>query len=185
MSTVLLVRSGRTAWETEGRIQGALEIPLSPEGLAEIEQRAKEIKERVGRTIFCGADLAAVQSAQAVGRACGGRVKPLKELREMRLGLWEGLLEAEALHRNPTAYRLWRKDPLAACPPSGESAEECYGRVSEGLRRLAAQDGEKPTVLVCSRLVAAMVRCCVKDVPVSRLWEYVMPPAAAEMLQLR
>jgi broad specificity phosphatase PhoE len=179
------VRSGRTAWEMEGRIQGALDIPLSAEGLAEIEQRAKEIKGRIGRVILCGADQAATESAEAIRRACGGRVKPLRELREMRLGLWEGLLEEEALHRNPTAYRLWRKDPLAACPPSGESAEECYARVSGVLRRLAVQEGDKPTALVCSRLIAAMVHCCAKDAPVNRLWEYAMPPTAVEILQLR
>ena len=144
------MRSGRTAWETEGRLQGALDIPLSPEGIAEVEQQAQTIKQQRIREIFCGSDLAARQSAQVIGRLCGKREKALDEVREMRLGLWEGLLEQEVLHRNPTAWRLWRKDPLSVCPPSGESAEECFRRASDALKRIAAGKGETPAVLVCS-----------------------------------
>jgi len=185
MPTLLLMRSGRTAWEKEGRLQGALDIPLSPEGIEEVEKQAQAIKQHPLHEVLCGSDLTAVQSAQIVGRLCGKREKPLEEFREMRLGLWEGLLEQEALRRNPTAYRLWRKDPLRASPPRGESVEECFRRASAALKRIAGLDGGPVPVLVCSPMVLAVVRCVAKDVAPHRLWEYVLPPAAVEWVHFR
>jgi broad specificity phosphatase PhoE len=185
MPTVILMRSGRTAWEIEGRIQGALDIPLSPEGIKGVEQKAKDLRQQKIQETFCGADLPAVQSAQIVDRICGTRAKHLEEFREIDLGMWEGLLEKEALHRNPTAFRAWKRDPLSVWPPSGESVEECYNRISKAMRAVLMRYGEKTIALVCSGLVAGIVRCIARDAPLNKLWEYAMHPAATDVLVFR
>ena len=67
----------------------------------------------------------------------------------------------------------------------GEPAEQCFRRASAALKRMSEENGPKPTVLVCSWLVMGIVRCITKDVPISRLWEYVLPPAATELVTFR
>ncbi len=179
------MRSGRTVWEEHGRLQGALDIPLSAEGLAEVQERAAELRASPIRAIHSGSDLAARQTAEAVGKVCKRRSKVEAGLVELGLGLWQGLTETEALARNPAAYRLWRKDPRAACPPMGEPVEECHRRVFETLKRLADGNEAAPVLVVCSRLAAAVAACAAKDVPLSRFWEYVMAPATIEKLRLK
>lgn len=185
MLTILLMRSGRTAWETEGRIQGSLDIPLSPEGREEVKRTAEQVTPNLVKALFCGTDLVAVETAQIVGHQWKRRPKQIEDLREMNLGLWQGLLEQEVMRRNPTAYRLWKKNPLSVQPPAGESLEDCHRRVSSALRKLAQHyDGEQ-IALVCSHLVTGIVRCIANDVEPSSLQKYLLPPAATELLQFK
>ena len=46
MLTILLVRSGMTEFDSQGRIQGTLDVPLSDEGRQQAEAAADDLAER-------------------------------------------------------------------------------------------------------------------------------------------
>lgn len=96
MATELyLVRHGETLWNRERRIQGHRDVPLSPLGKWQAEVLARRLATVPFAAVY-SSDLArARETAEAVGRAVGKAVIPLRQLRERCLGEWEGKTLAE------------------------------------------------------------------------------------------
>lgn len=65
------------------------------------------------------------------------RPRLVKELREMNFGKWEGKTY-ENLKEN-RLYRNWLTDPLAHCPPEGESFQEFAQRIDSGWAKIAEE----------------------------------------------
>ncbi len=126
---LLVMRHGETAWNAAARIQGQLDIPLSPRG----EQQAQRLAGRLaGEPIDAvySSDLArAAQTAQPLARRLGLAPRPEPRLRERRFGLFEGSSYAEAEQRWPAEFARWReRDPDVAIP-GGEAPREVARRV--------------------------------------------------------
>src|SRR6266568_6485948 len=88
---LLLVRHGQSTWNREHRIQGQLDPPLSTEGRRQAMQVARRL---AGRRLagFYSSDLKrAFETAGLIGEAVAATPSPSEALREIYLGLWEGL----------------------------------------------------------------------------------------------
>lgn len=111
MTVLCLVRHGESTWNAERRIQGQLDPPLSPLGLAQAER----VAERLGREswdVLYSSDLSrARQTAEAIARRVGLPIITDSELREQGQGKREGLLveEANRLYPDPHAPEVGRE----------------------------------------------------------------------------
>jgi broad specificity phosphatase PhoE len=106
---LLLVRHGQSTWNSEHRIQGQLDPPLSEEGRRQAERVGRRL---AGRRLagFYSSDLKrAFETAQAIGLATGLEAEPTPGLREIYLGEWEGLRSDEVAERFPEAWATWSK----------------------------------------------------------------------------
>ena len=77
-------------------------------------------------------------AAMAADGAFGTTVptRPDPGFLEIAQGEWEGLPTAEIEARWPDVLATWRRDPLAAWAPGGESVREVDARVRSALRQL-------------------------------------------------
>lgn len=148
-----LLRHGPTGWNKAGRIQGRIDIPLSPEG------RAKMAGLRLpppleGRRIFVSPSLRARQTAQALGLH-----NPHLDVRlvEQDWGRWEGLSRDGILARDgPDAFVMAGSTQGEAFrPPGGESTGELHARVADFLRDVARGAGNAVAVTHLGVLRAA------------------------------
>ena len=88
----------------------------------------------------------AAQTAEAVASAMAqpvafGRAVPLRPdhgFIEIGQGAWEGLHHTEIQERYRDQLATWRREPLAAWAPGGESLPEVAARVRPGLEELLA-----------------------------------------------
>jgi probable phosphoglycerate mutase len=141
---LVCVRHGRTAWNRDRRFQGHTDIPLDDAGRAQARALAVHLAaERYD--VAVSSDLSrALETAQAIGTACGVPVEEEPALREMRFGAWEGLTWDEIVARTPDLAYEYEKTPKAYAPPNGESFEELCARVAPVLAHLeerTARDG--------------------------------------------
>ncbi|WP_413864685.1 histidine phosphatase family protein [Albidovulum sp.] len=129
MTILALIRHGATAWNGEGRIQGRADIPLSPEGVAELG--ALRPPAELGGAIWLASPLSRTRQTAALLGGPGAAVEPL--LIETDWGAWEGLTSAVIA---PLAARLAARgrSGLDLAPPHGESPRD----VQQRLRRLCA-----------------------------------------------
>src|SRR6476659_3119309 len=92
---ILLVRHGETAWNREGRYQGRTDIPLSPDGEAQVQALALRLT-HVPISIAVSSPLSrARRTAEAI---LAGRPTKLDfddGLLEISHGEWEGKLSSE------------------------------------------------------------------------------------------
>lgn len=158
--TLALVRHGESEWVVKGLFQGQGDSPLTEQGRRQALLTARRIARRARRPVMplpSGAPLAVIHSplarttetAQLIARAVnGGRgedavatpvpLVPEPGFLEIGQGEWEGLPGKEIVERWGTLLEDWRRDPLTAWAPGGESLHEVDARVRTALRRVLA-----------------------------------------------
>jgi len=126
---LLLVRHGQSTWNHEHRIQGQLDPPLSDEG----RRQAAQLGQRLAGRSFGGfytSDLRrAAETSRLVGQALGIQPTPMPELREIYLGLWEGMRTEDLAARFPRVWASWSEEPDWDLVPGGEGSARFEARV--------------------------------------------------------
>jgi probable phosphoglycerate mutase len=137
VTTVLAVRHGETAWNRESRIQGHLDIPLSPLGLAQAQRLAQALAGEPLDAIYASDLGRARQTAAAVAERVGLPVQEDAGLRERGFGCFEGLSWSEIESRWPEQAQRWkRRDPDFGAE-GGERLRDFYARAVGAVERLA------------------------------------------------
>jgi broad specificity phosphatase PhoE len=161
-ATLVLVRHGESTFIAEGRFQGQAETPLTPTGLRQaalVADRLARPHEAPALPIPGGDPLELVHSplqrtSQTAGaieaalRASGQPVarRPDAGFLEMDQGEWQGLHRAEITERYGSQLAAWRRTPLEAWAPGGESLPEMQARLRPALTAVLTRLGEgRPT----------------------------------------
>ncbi|MDR2821134.1 MAG: histidine phosphatase family protein [Desulfovibrio sp.] len=162
MAGILLVRHGALPPNPERRFTGALDIPLSDAGRAQIRALGRELSAAARDvTAIVASDLARCRETAALLARHIGRDIPLHTdaaLREINLGLWQGLTPAEVERAFPGQYAQRGQDMAGFCPPEGESffcvqrralaaLERWRKRCPDGILLVAAHAGVNRTLL--------------------------------------
>ncbi|SHI45660.1 Histidine phosphatase superfamily (branch 1) [Desulfofundulus thermosubterraneus DSM 16057] len=117
---IYLVRHGETIWNAELRFQGHSDTALSPRGLEQARALARRLRGE-NFSAFYASDLQrALNTARILAEPHGLPVVPLKALREINFGAWEGLTVAEIKNRYPRELQQWWHDPLHTRVPGGK-----------------------------------------------------------------
>lgn len=140
MTPVALLRHFPTLWNTEARLQGRADTPLTPEARARLATLA--LPAPWDRAALVSSPLArARETAEALAAGRGVQLEPA--LIEQDWGLWEGRLAADLLAEPESGFVPTHRLGWSERPPAGETRAELWARVRPALARL---DG--PSVLV-------------------------------------
>ena len=230
-ATLLLLRHGESTYVAEGRFQGQAETPLSEAGLAQARLAAARIALPHGSPALPvprGEALEVVhsplrrttQTAEAVEQAIlereaasveGSPVLPIRRpdpaFLEIGQGEWEGLLNTEIDARWGDVLATWRRRPLEAWAPGGESLAEVQARVRPGLRRIIERLAAAPrmesrrrdhvlgygdpvadqpwTILVGHDGVFKIVLLTLFDIPLERFWTFPFALCGISVVEFR
>ena len=164
-ATIVFVRHGESTAIVEHRFQGHLDVQLSPTGRRQAELVATRLARphdsptlpvpngpplEVVHSPLARAATTASTIAMALGAADAfGTAVPLRPdrgLLEIGQGAWEGLLADDVEAGWGDILRAWRRDPLAAWAPGGESIGDVQDRVRPALEALLTRlaDGRAP-----------------------------------------
>jgi phosphoserine phosphatase len=148
-ATLVVVRHGESEWVAEGRFQGRGDPPLSPLGERQADLVAARLADPTSgaplplpegppRCIWHSPLRRASATAERIGAAQRRPVpvRPLEALTELAQGSWEGLLHSEVAAGWPELLEGWRRDPMTAHAPGGESLSEAAARVDDALSRI-------------------------------------------------
>ena len=147
---VHLLPSAATDWQAQERVQGNLDLPAGVAGLEAIKAIAEQWRpDPRPRVIYTAPDEASRETAAVYAPLLSGaKIKCLEELREMNLGLWQGLPYAEMKERYPTAFSQWRQDPSKVTAPHGETIADVSLRLKAVITRLVEKAGRDPSAFV-------------------------------------
>jgi probable phosphoglycerate mutase len=140
---VVLVRHGVTDWNREGRFQGHLDPPLGETGRHEAHLVAERLAADDGlrpARIVSSTLGRAMETARAIGVACGVTVERDERLIEIGQGEWEGRTHAELEVADAERYAAWRTATGVRRPPGGELIDHAARRVRAVLAELDAND---------------------------------------------
>ena len=159
-----MLRHGETAWNTERRMQGTRNSPLTERGRAQALAMGRALKAELvrepGPTIFLRSPLGRTcETALIVGRELGIAASEWRDdlrLAELGYGQWEGFTWKEIEADHPDALSQWRADPHGFCPPGGESHFDLRRRSAAALADIIA--GNIRTVVVGHGVSGAVLR---------------------------
>lgn len=179
MSTtrICFIRHGETAWNTERRLQGQLDIPLNEQGLQQARAAGRWLANRDPIDALYSSDLqrawtTATHIAAAIGLA------PMAEsaLRERKYGAFEGLTYVEANERYPEAYaEMEARNPDFPIPGGGESLREFHQRVSGAVVRLAKTHPGQTIAVVLHGGVLDIINRFVRGNPLHTPRDFLIP----------
>ncbi|MFO0972110.1 MAG: histidine phosphatase family protein [Phycisphaerae bacterium] len=171
MSQIYLVTWGPTEWEAQGRITGDTDVPLSDEGRRRARQSADELRQPEPPLLYRGPEEPARETAAALASAWGVRARVIKTLREVNLGHWAGLTQAEFEEGFESVAREWRENPAAVQPPAGELLTDALARLEAALVKVAKKARDGVAVVVIGPLATAALRLRIEGAGLSQLWE--------------
>ena len=170
MTTFILIPWATTNWSAQGRLAASTGLPLNEAGLDQVRLYAEDLKTADVAELFTSKNDTAVATAEALAKALHVPNKPLSDLDEPGLGLWEGLTPAELTLRYPKAYKQWRDTPTSICPPEGEDMQTVSHRLRRAIHKLSDKYDNKTVGLILGTLSMAMMRCDLENIELNKLW---------------
>ncbi len=142
MSILLyIVRHGQTIDNLQGRIQGHTDSALTELGIRQAEAVAHRLSQEHLDCIYSSDLNRAFCTAQIIAQAQDTQCPIITDsrLRELNLGVAQGLTREEYARLRPEEYALWRQNSIKNRPQGAESIEEAIDRCADFLDYVAMQ----------------------------------------------
>lgn len=158
ITNLYLVRHGQTQWNTENRLQGRLDSPLTETGI----EQAKRLAERLhGIPFQCIYSSSSHRTLETASYLKGDReidLIPTDALMEMGFGIWEGRKWSEIQDLYPTDLACINKQPeqYEAKESQGETLYDVENRTIPFLQQLLKKH-EGANILVVSHSITIKV----------------------------
>jgi broad specificity phosphatase PhoE len=144
---LLLWRHGQTDWNVADRAQGTADIPLNRTGREQAAAAAPVLAAMRPDGIWSSNLSRARDTARAVARLTGQRIALDPRLREIGVGIRQGLTRDELRRQHPEVHRRFTSDEGYVVP--GAEHPDCAGtRMAAALNDVAAALEEGGTALV-------------------------------------
>lgn len=167
---IYIVRHGQTQWNTESRMQGALDSPLTQEGIRAAHALKEKIKDLDLDAIYTSPQGRALTTAQILR---GDRDLDLvqdPDLRELSVKIWEGRVFDQVKKTHPQDLHRYLKEPQNYHPPGEENYYDLMDRARSFLNRLKAQDHKNVLVVSHGVTINALLNV-MEGIPVEDFWK--------------
>ncbi len=152
--TLFLLRHGKTGFS--GRYVGAMDVPLSTEGITQVEKLKMVFQDILIDTVYTSPMLRCRQTCEIVFpeaiASCDDKLK------EIDFGRWEGLTFEEISSKDPDVVDRWVEEGIDFTFPDGEPVDLFNKRVQRFATELSAGYGENIAV-VCHGGVIRSLLC--------------------------
>lgn len=173
MAKLILIPACQTDWRAQGRVAGDTDLPLNEIGLRQAVATGREIAALAPTLIRSGPEQGTKQTASLIAHELNLRLRTVKGLGEMKLGLWQGMTLAELEERFARVWRQWRDDPLCIEPPEGETVADCAVRLSAAVEKLRKKHVEETFAVAVGQYAFAVLRCRLIDDSYEHYWDYI------------
>jgi broad specificity phosphatase PhoE len=165
---VLIARHCKTAWNSEQRLQGSVDLPLSPEGVAEAKSIALRLSGLGITRVITSSYRRASETAQIYADHLQVALHEHPGFREIDHGSWEGRSIPEMLNDPKCGYRQWIGDATSvSIPKSTESIYMAQERCVEALRNVILEYSNEIILVVMHKHIRALLQCALKGISLS------------------
>ena len=180
---IFLLRHGETVWNSERRVQGRLDSPLTALGMEQARRCGERLRPLLdpadGYRLISSPLGRALQTASIIAETLGGAMTDIstdEQLTEMAWGRWDGLTAAEIEAKDPELWQAriddrWTKPP----PGGGETQQDILDRATTWL---ASTPPGARLVVVAHGALGRAVRVAYAGLPPAAMLELDQPQDA-------
>ncbi len=177
--TIFLVRHAEAAGaDGQKRYVGQMDPDLSPLGVRQAEELGAAFRHRPVRAVFSSDLRRAMRTALPIAGSHGCRPEPVRDLREIGLGEWEGRTFDEVRAQYPEEFERRGQDLAGYRPPGGESFADLQQRALRAFTDIAEKTGGD-LVIVAHAGVNRVILCHLMRRPLQELFS--IPQDAARV----
>lgn len=169
---VYLWRHPEVRGYTDGRVYGDMDVSLTPKGHRQIKLVADRMAEVHLAGLYCSDLSRSLMTAEAVGRAQRPRLRPIPmpELRELALGIWEGMTFKEIMDKYPNELKQRYEDLENFKITDGESLAEMTARVVPAFQEIVSKHRGKEVCIVSHSGVNRILLTQLMGAPLNRIF---------------
>ncbi|MBB5346456.1 histidine phosphatase family protein [Desulfoprunum benzoelyticum] len=166
-----LLRHGSTG--AGNRYIGSTDLPLSPEGVADLEGAADLLQRQELDAVFCSPMRRCRQTLDRLGLHL--RPEIVDDLREIDFGRWEGLSFAEICATDGDLVDRWAQGEKDFAFPEGESLRGFLLRIDRIRLMLTTMPARRPLLVTHGGIIRHLVCACLGIEPEKSLLFAVKP----------
>jgi broad specificity phosphatase PhoE len=170
MTTLFLVRHGRTGWNKEQIFRGHKDVPLDEVGREEALLVGERLKGEKIKAVFSSPLSRAKETAQAIAQFRKVEVEVLAGLTDLNFGEWEGMSRKEVQERYPDLYGQWQGVPHKVIFPGGEGLAAVRSRAMKAVKEIIGNHPQEAVALVSHRVVLKVLICALLGLDNSHFW---------------
>ncbi len=171
MTLLYLARHGETVWNSEHRMQGWQDSPLSERGVRQAEALRERLRDVDLDVIYASPTGRAWQTAQIARGDRDISMVTCDALREIKLGIWDGRRIEDVEETHPEALaKFWkaphRYEPIAG----GESFHALAERVYPAISEIVAAHPDGAVLVVSHTVTLKIVLAHFQGRPLAQIW---------------
>ena len=164
---LILVRHGETKWNREGRFQGQSQVKLNDRGVEQARQVASALVSWKPTALYSSPLPRTLMTASMISKAVTLPVEPKEGLKEVNLGVLEGITGKMMRTNYAELYASWREDPSDVVFPEGESIRQLQTRAWRTIEEMEDAHPEGTVMAVSHNFAIRAILCACLGLPLS------------------
>ena len=176
---IFLVRHGQIEWKSEKAYIGQLDLPLSPEGVAQAE-KLRELFKTI--PLDCAYTSPLRRCVATMDILLGERQIPrfrVDAFKEIDMGEWDGKTFTEIKERYPGSYEQRGRELDVFAPPAGESFVELQQRVLPVFAEVVKENDSQSIVILAHAGVIRVILANLFGLTIKEVFKWKIPYAAS------
>jgi alpha-ribazole phosphatase len=148
VTTLFLIRHTEPAAWAKGLCHGALDVPLSEDGVIHARRIGDHLREMRIDVVYSSPLNRAAATASAVASPHGLEPMLRPDLKEINFGSFEGRTFDEIAVSHPDLYTQWMREPTSVRFPGGEGFADLRARATREIARIRREHEGGSVVVV-------------------------------------
>lgn len=180
-----LVRHGQTDWNRTGRWQGQASFApgLNETGRTQVLAMGDEVRDANLSAVYSSDLPRARQTAELIANPLGLPITLEPRLREIDLGVWEGMRLDEIETKYSRELDERARDAFHARAPKGESLQDVAQRVLSAMDDIARKHPGESVLIVSHGISLAVIICRAEGFPTEDVYQHIPDNAQPYRIQ--
>ena len=157
ITTVLVIRHGQTASNTNGHYMGWSQEDLNQKGYEQVQLLSERLSNTPIDAIYTSPLKRARTTAETVAKPHNLDLIEMGDLIEINLGDWQGLHASEIIKKWPDMWQQSRVDPSALSWPNGESFAQTAQRSVQAFNTIVEASHGKLVAIVTHDIIVRII----------------------------
>ena len=179
---IIFVRHGECEGNIKGLFRGRADFPLNQRGMIQAQDLSQALQDFLVRKIYTSPLERAKQTAEAIGKKKGVKVKIEQNFNNIELGSWEGLKKDRIASEYPKEWKLWVSNPELLRIEGMENLNSVQKRAKECLDKLVKENKGKTFVVVSHRAVLKPLIAACLNISPPYFWRIHLDTASYSLL---
>lgn len=170
VTKIHLIRHGQTEWNASRRVQGHSESVLTDSGRKQAMNLGKKLSHIRYDVAYSSSSTRAYETAELILNGNLQEMHKLDSLKEINLGVWEGMLYSEVETEYPDQFKYFFKDPSKFKVNGGETFHQLQSRAVQALKTIVKAHRGKKIILVSHGMFIRSLLAFIENRPLKALW---------------